>query len=120
MPETYLDRWAIIYFTDFLVVGQFESSSQVNTPYAKKQKIPTKMMQAHQGLHGIGNNHTNSHQAQFGRLRLPFFSDSIQFTFVRLESMRNRIPPGFQTNALPTFSQVWSQSAILLPTDVLI
>jgi hypothetical protein len=67
------------------VGDQFESSSQVNTPYAKKQKIPTKMMQAHQGLHGIGNNHTNSHQAQFGRLRLPFFSDSIQFTFVHVD-----------------------------------
>jgi hypothetical protein len=40
-------------------------------------------MQAHQGLHGIGNNHTNNHQAQFVRLRLPFFSDSIQFTLVR-------------------------------------
>jgi len=24
----------------------------------------------------MGNNHTNGHQAQFVRLRLPFFSDS--------------------------------------------
>jgi hypothetical protein len=38
-------------------------------------------MQSHHGLHGIGNNNTNSHQAQFGRLRFPIFSDSIQFTF---------------------------------------
>jgi hypothetical protein len=83
------------------VVGQLESSSQFNTPYAKKQKIPSKMMQAHQGLHGIGNNHTNSQQAQFGRLRLPFFSDSIQFTLVRLESMRKQKAPRFQTDPLP-------------------
>jgi hypothetical protein len=37
-------------------------------------------MQSHHGLHGIGNNHTNSHQAQFGRLRFPISSDSIPFT----------------------------------------
>ena len=39
-------------------------------------------MQSHHGLHGIGNNNTNSHQAQFGRLRFPIFSDSIQFTSI--------------------------------------
>jgi hypothetical protein len=62
------------------VVGQLESSSAVNTPYAKNKKILSKMIQAHQGLYGIGNNHTNSQQAQFVRLWLPFFSYSIQLT----------------------------------------
>jgi hypothetical protein len=42
-------------------------------------------MQSHHGLHGIGNNNTNSHQAQFVRLRFPFFSDSIQFTSLYLQ-----------------------------------
>jgi hypothetical protein len=73
---------------------QCPASSPVKTPYAKKPKIPSKMMQAHQGLHGIGNNHTNNHQAQFVRLRLPFFSDSIQFTLCA--AMRNRILQGFK------------------------
>jgi hypothetical protein len=36
-------------------------------------------MQSHHGLHGIGNSSTNSHQAQFGRLRLRILSDSIRF-----------------------------------------
>jgi hypothetical protein len=52
------------------VVGQFEFSFR-NSPNAKKQKMPRKMMQSHQGLHGIGNNKTSSHQAQFGRLLSP-------------------------------------------------
>jgi hypothetical protein len=34
-------------------------------------------MQSHHGLNGIGNNHTNSNQAQFGRLQFSTFSDSI-------------------------------------------
>jgi hypothetical protein len=39
-------------------------------------------MQSHHGLPGIGNNNTKSHQAQFGRLRFPIFSDSIPFTSI--------------------------------------
>jgi hypothetical protein len=42
-------------------------------------------MQSHHGLHGIGNNNTNSHQAQFGRLRSPIFSDSIRFTSIYVQ-----------------------------------
>jgi hypothetical protein len=42
-------------------------------------------MQSHHGLHGIGNNNTNSHQAQFGRLRFPIFPDSIQFTSIYVQ-----------------------------------
>ncbi len=30
-------------------------------------------------LHGVGNNHTNSHQAQFVRLWFPILSDSIPY-----------------------------------------
>lgn len=47
-------------------------------------------MQSHHGLHGIGNNNTNSHQAQFGRLRFPIFSDSIQLTSIYVQLFNTR------------------------------
>jgi hypothetical protein len=44
-------------------------------------------MQSHQGLHGIGNNNSTSHQAQFGRLRFAIFSESIPFTSLCVPSI---------------------------------
>jgi hypothetical protein len=45
-------------------------------------------MQSHHGLHGIGNSHTTSNQAQFGRLWFPVLSDSIKFYTVAADEDR--------------------------------
>jgi hypothetical protein len=46
----------------------------------------------------MGNNNTNSHQAQFGRLRLPIFSDSISFIIC---GKSQRTECQIQTDPLP-------------------
>jgi len=65
-------------------------------------------MQSHHGLHGIGNNNTNSHQAQFGRLRFPIFSDSIQFIsiFVQLMPENRKLAHYPILTALDTLSTI--------------
>jgi len=70
-------------------------------------------MPSHHGLRGIGNNDTNSHQAQFGRLRFPIFSDSIQFTSIYVQLMP-------EIYKLTQWQGGSSHSAILLPLQVLI